>query len=190
MRAVIVNSASKLDDVLEMHQTILKKNGNDWTTSPAYTSQTVTLDNDMGAGQVDVWRSLKQYAAGLHVPGQVPDIGWDYHTLGNQGNSYDYIFDDKIRKDEFVSATLAWRREVTFTDANNNGLFDAGADALASKVADILHLFLMPAASNSIADAIWSSISNVDNLQHIFHQVPESRSAVWSQSAAGVDHVT
>ena len=32
----------------------------------------------------------------------------------------------------------------------------------------------MPAASNNLADAIWSSISNNDNLQHIFHPVPET----------------
>jgi hypothetical protein len=173
MKAVVVNSANKIDGVLEMNKTILAKSGADWLASPAYNNTLITLDDDMGAGQIDVWRSLKQYDAGQHGPGMIPDIGWDYHALGAQGNSYDYVFSNSIAKDTYVSATLDWRREVTFTDANGNGFYDPANDSLAAKAADILHLFLMPKASNNIADAIWSSISNADNLQHIFFKVPQ-----------------
>lgn len=173
MKAIVVNSADKLNNVLEMNKTILDKGGNNWTSSPAFTSRTIPLDNDMGAGQVDVWRSLKQYAAGQFSPGTIPDIGWDYHSLGAQGDSYDYVFSNAIAKDTYVSATLDWRREITFNDANNDGLYDPGNDTFAARAADVLYMYLMPKTSNNIADAIWSSISDVDNLQHIFFKVPQ-----------------
>jgi PEP-CTERM motif len=60
------------------------------------------------------------------------------------------------------------------TDVNNNELYDPATDSLTAKAADVLYMYLMPKLSNNIADAIWSSISNIDNLQHIFYKVPNA----------------
>jgi subtilisin family serine protease len=174
MKAVIVNSADKLDDVLESNRTITDRTGNSWLASAAYNSQTQTLDNQMGAGQVDVWRSFKQYAAGEHGPGAVPAIGWDVQAMGAEDDFFDYVFDDQIAANTFLSATLTWDRKVTFTDVNANGLLDLPADSFTASLLDDLNLYLMQADEDNIANAIWSSRSSVDNLEHIFFPVQQT----------------
>lgn len=171
MRAVVINSADKIANVLQADETVTDKDNANWLESQAYSNQFVPLDFDMGAGQADVWRSLTQYAAGQHAPGDVPAVGWDYHVLGNESDYYDYVLDAFVPANGYVSATLDWRREVTFTDVNNNGLYDSATDSLAGLAADVLHLYLMPADSNDLNDAVWSSTSYIDNLQHIFRKV-------------------
>ena len=174
MRAVMVNSANKVDGVLGMTRTIVDRQDQDWLASEAYLSRDVPLDDQMGAGQLDVSRAFEQYDAGEQSPGAVENIGWDRQLTSQQGEFFDYVFDQTLSAGDFISATLAWDRQVLFTDNGALGVYEPGSDFFSSLFLDNLDLYLMRSDETDTANAVWSSVSGVDNLEHIFWQIPES----------------
>lgn len=75
IKAVLMNSADKLKDSgnghrLGMEKTILKKDSSDWTTSDArdvdnhLAGRAIPTDLEMGTGQVNVSRAVKQFSSG------------------------------------------------------------------------------------------------------------------------------
>lgn len=174
MRAVMINSVNKVDGVLGMNRTITDRQGQDWLASEAYTDQTVPLDDQMGAGQLDVSRALRQYDAGEQGPGVVENIGWDKHTALTEGEYFDYFFTDPLLAGDFISATLAWDREILFNDSGILGTYEPGIDGLTGLPLDNLDLFLMRSDDAATEQALRSSISELDNLEHLFWQVPDA----------------
>lgn len=174
MRAVMINSVNKIDGVLGMNRTITDRQGLDWRASEAYIDQTIPLDNQMGAGQLDVARAFRQYDAGEQGPGVVENIGWDKHAAVTEGEYFDYLFTDPLHTGDFISATLAWDRQVFFLDNGITGVYEPGVDALAGLPLDNLDLFLMRSDDTATEQALWSSISELDNLEHLFWQVPDA----------------
>ena len=174
MRAVMVNSVNKIDGVLGMTSTIEDREGLNWLYSEAYSDQAIPLDNQMGAGQLDVSRALTQYDAGEQGPGLVDNIGWDKNLVLTEGEYFDYAFEDSLLTGDFISATLVWDRPVFYFDSGVVGVYEPDADAFAGLPLDNLDLYLMRSDDSLTEQAVWSSISEVDNLEHIFWQIEES----------------
>jgi Subtilase family len=173
LRAVMVNSTNKLNGTLGMTRTLVDRQDQDWLASEAYSDPTIPLDDQMGAGQLDVSRALTQYDAGEQGPGSVQNIGWDRQLASAQGESFDYLFDGALLAGDFISATLAWDRQAPFLDNGIVGVYEPGIDSFIPFLPDNLDLYLMRQSDTDIAQALWSSVSTADTLEHIFWQVPE-----------------
>ncbi|NUN65308.1 S8 family serine peptidase [Pseudanabaena biceps] len=175
IKAVLINSADKIKDSgdgknLGMSKTILDTLGKTWLDSEAYTNREIPLSLYLGAGQLNAYRAFQQYQAGQQASGSINAIGWDANIV-EAAQYQDYIFKNPLLVDSFISATLTWDRQVSLNDKNKNGLFDIGEDF---QEADINHieLYLMRSQDTDISQSVWSSVSQVDNLQHIFIKIP------------------
>jgi hypothetical protein len=60
---------------------------------------------------------------------------------------------------------------VNLNDSISNGQYDTGETFTSSPLAN-LDLYLMPKGATNINQNIWSSESTVDNVEHIFFQLP------------------
>jgi Subtilase family len=175
MKAVLLNSADKIQDTgdglrLGMTRTMLAKNNRDWLDSDAYRDRQIPLDYQLGAGQLHAVRALKQFSIGQQDSAQpVRNIGWDYSAV-NFGGYKEYILDEALKKDSWISATLAWDRLVELQDTNQNQEYDNG-EQFRDRGLNQLELYLMRAEDSNIDRSLWSSISSVDSVQHIFHQI-------------------
>jgi hypothetical protein len=172
MKAVLLNSAEKLQDrgdrlLLGMSRTIIDKQNQDWTNSDAYRDPKISLNAQMGTGQLNAFRAYKQFQAGEWKPSAtVPDLGWDYHTV--QVNSFqDYVIGQALQQGSYVAITLVWDRLVELRDRNKNGQFDVGEN-FRDRGLNNLNLYLLNAETNKPVSAICTSISDVDNVEHIF----------------------
>lgn len=193
MKAVLLNSADKIQDTgdglaLGMSRTILDKNNRSWIESDSYHDRAVPLNTQIGAGQLNAFRAYQQFSPGQYAPtATVPAIGWDYRTVERPGEGSgntkaveteapsfrDYVLEKSLQKGSYVAATLVWNRLVELVDKNNNGEFDLG-ESFRDRGLNTLTLYLMRAEDNDVNQSIWSSISDVDSIQHIFHPVPET----------------
>lgn len=187
IKAVLMNSADKIVDpgdgsALGMTRTITKTGGaaNTWLTSKAADSlgnpfgKFIPLDEEMGAGQLNVSRALTQYQGGEtdanqwpawpNVVAPAPAIGWDLATMAGATTNNYYL--GRLKGGTYVSLTLAWDRKVE--DANNNGVYDANENFSTHFPAD-LDLYLVRRDTGKVE---WASISPVDNVEHMFFQLP------------------
>ncbi|MGG6263848.1 S8 family serine peptidase [Leptolyngbya sp. AN03gr2] len=177
MKAVLMNSADKLQDkgdgrLLGMSRTIFEKDNKTWIDSDAYKNRKIPLNIQMGAGQLNAFRAYQQFSAGQRKPGKaVPAIGWNYDKIGTNQTVQDYIIDRPLLQGSYVSATLTWDRLVELNDRNKNGNFDVG-ESFRDRGLNKLDLYLMRAEDTDIRKSIWSSVSDIDSIQHIFYPVP------------------
>jgi hypothetical protein len=170
MKSILLNSADKLNGVHGSKRTVVDGSNLDWTQSEAFNSQFISLDNQMGAGALNVGRAVQQFSSGEYAPGTVPLIGWDYGSIGGSDAIQEYYFDRALDGDKYIAITLTWDRKVTKTSP---GGYNEGDDFFhyteISQVLNNLDVYLMPAASNDLVnDSIWSSRSFEDNVEHIF----------------------
>jgi subtilisin family serine protease len=176
MKAVLMNSAEKIRDLgngdkLNMSRTILSKDNRTWLEGDAYRDPQIPLDYQMGTGQLNAYRAYQQFSPGQWSP-QTPvaPIAWDYNQVTS--NAYhDYILATPLRAGSFVSATLAWDRLVVLNDQSDDGDYTVGK-TFTDKGLNNLDIYLMRAEDTDTQQSIWSSVSNVDSVEHIFHQVP------------------
>jgi Subtilase family len=175
MKAVLLNSADKVKDRgdglrLGMSRTILAKNNRDWIESEAYRDRQIPLDYQLGAGQVNAFRAYQQFSPGQYLPtAPVPPIGWNYQSI-EAGAVQDYAIDRPLAEGSFVSLTLTWDRLVELQDINGNKEYDLGEE-FRDRGLNHLDLYLMHAEDDNIDRSVWSSVSAVDSVQHIFHQI-------------------
>lgn len=174
MRAVMINSVNKVEGAIGMTRTIVDRQDQDWLASEAYLDQSVPLDNQMGAGQLDVSRALMQYDAGEQGPGVVENIGWDKNTATTEGEFFDYLLADSLNAGDFISATLAWDRQALYQDNGITGEYETGVDTVLGLPIDNLDLYLMLNDDTLTEQALWSSVSTLDNLEHLFWEIPEA----------------
>jgi hypothetical protein len=175
IKAVLLNSADKIKDsgdgkILGMSKTILDAFGKTWLDTEAYANRTVPISRNLGAGQLNANRAFQQYQAGPQSSGNIKAIGWDSNIVGVD-QYQDYVFTKPLEADSFISATLTWDRQVKLNDKNANGLYDIGED-FTDQGLNRLELYLMRSQDNDISASVWSSVSQVDNLQHIFIKIP------------------
>ncbi|MFQ4135690.1 S8 family serine peptidase [Nodosilinea sp. PGN35] len=180
MKAVLLNSADKIKDNgdglrLGMSRTLVDDANRSWLESDAYRDPKIPLHSDLGTGHLNAYRAYQQLAPGATGPDQaIPAIGWNFAELEAQpATVHDYEFAEALQAGSFLSATLAWERVVDLVDANRNGLYDLG-EGFNDQGLNNLDVYLMPADEDDIANSLWSSVSEVDSVEHIFYQIPET----------------
>ncbi len=193
MKAVLMNATDKVQDTgngayLGMSRTILDKNNRTWLESDAAQNVQIPLHIQMGTGQLNASRAMQQFSAGQWpARAAVPPLGWDYGQVaaGTQSQKsvspdlsrpaiagvQDYVLERPLQQGSFVSVTLVWNRLVELVDSNRNGAFDMG-EGFRDRGLNDLNLYLMRVEDNDVNQSIWSSVSAVDSVEHIFHQVP------------------
>ncbi len=177
MKAVLLNSAEKIQDLgngdrLGMSRTILTKENRTWLQGDANRDVKIPLDYQMGTGQLNAARAYQQFKDGQwspHTP--VTPIAWDYNQVTTAIYYRDYVFAAPLRAKSFVSATLAWDRLVDLSDSTADREYVVGKTFIDQGLNN-LDIFLMRAEDTNIEQSIWSSVSDVDSVEHIFHQVP------------------
>ncbi|WP_042341410.1 S8 family serine peptidase [Calothrix sp. PCC 7507] len=177
MKAVLLNSADKIQDSgdglrLGMTKTLIDKQNQDWLSSDAYKDPKIPLDSQMGAGHLNAFRAYQQFNAGEWQPSApVPPIGWDYRTV-DALKSVEYVLAKPLKQGSFVAITLTWDRLIELNDNNKNQLFDVGEN-FSDRGLNNLDLYLVKAdATNSDQGTVCSSISDIDNVEHIFCPIP------------------
>lgn len=175
IKAVLINSADKIQDrgdgkMLGMSKTIIDLLGKTWLDTEAYASREIPLSRNLGAGQLNAYRAFLQYQAGQQSSGNIAAIGWDTNIV-EVDKFQEYIFAEPLLVDSFISATLNWDRQVKLNDKNGNGVFDIG-EGFSDEGFNKIELHLMRSPDTDISQSVWSSASQVDNLQHIFIKIP------------------
>lgn len=178
MKAVLMNAADKLQDrgdkhYLGMSRTLFTQINQTWLESDAYRSQRLPLDAQMGTGHLNAFRAYQQFSTGQWSPESlVPPMGWDYRSVHITTQPYqDYIIDQPLQADSFISATLVWNRLVDLQDNNKDGKYNLG-ESFINLGLNNLDLYLMRIEDDDIAQSVWSSRSSVDSVEHIFYPIP------------------
>lgn len=190
MKAVLLNAADKLADAgdglrLGMSRTVYDEGNETWLSSDAHRNPAIPLHVEMGTGHLNAYRAFLQFSGGQWSPAApVPSIGWSYDAVTSPVPpdlprteaatlSQDYVFAAPLAEGSYLSATLAWERFVVLNDANNNGTYDIG-ESFSDRGLNNLDLYLMPADADDPAESVWSSVSEVDSVEHLFVQIPET----------------
>lgn len=188
MKAILLNSADKLEDtgdglLLGMSRTLRDERNLTWLDSDAYRDPKIPLHVEFGTGHLNAYRALQQLQGGEWSPGEVvPVVGWTYGTAESSLppdlprtdtalRFEDYEFDAVLAGGSHLSATLAWERLVVLNDENGNNRFDLD-ETFEDRGLNNLDLYLMRAEDDDIADSVWSSVSEVDSVEHIFTEIP------------------
>jgi hypothetical protein len=172
MKAVLLNSADKLNNVLGSTRAVLDSNGNSWLNSPGYNNPFDSLDPEFGAGHLNAAKAWWQYQAGEHEGLFVPNTGWSFRNTGGSGTSDEYIISNPFGG--WVAITLTWNINVEI--ANVTGEWQYGDtffeyDDIQNALND-LNLYLMDADEPNQEFAIEVSNTLVDNVEHIYAAVP------------------
>jgi hypothetical protein len=120
----------------------------------------------LGTGALNVGRALKQYKPGEFDPGQIPLLGWDDNVLSPNNPDAEYFFNGSLRANSYVSITLCWDRLVQLS--GDDAFFNAGETFTARPLADLDLFLLKKNPGNGMYEQVDSSISAVDNTEHIF----------------------
>ena len=166
MKAVILNSADKIKDIIGMERTVVKTGGSNWFGTDAHSDPAIPVDREMGVGHLNAKRAVDQHDAGEFPPGGVPDRGWDYFFQDDPFIPNKYTL--SLEEDDYVSTTLVWDREVFLNSPFLE--YQRGDEFIDFGFAN-LDLYLVP-AGQGIEQAVASSTSTAWNLEHIFAQVP------------------
>jgi len=187
MKAVIMNSVDKIADIgdgtrLCMEKDFIDTASANWLASDAYSDPAIPLDDQMGVGQLNAKRALKQFESGERNYGtaSVPLIGWDYGDSINPLNARKYVLEKPLQTNSFFSVTLAWDREVGLNESSGgNGQYDMG-ESFTNIGLSNLDLYLMPKGATTKTQAITRSVSETDSVEHIFFQIPtEGEYEIW-----------
>lgn len=176
MKVVLLNSADKIQDsgnglLLGMQRTTVNKHNQTWLDSDAYQNPKIPVDMQMGTGHLNAFRAYQQFDGGQWSPEQVvPFIGWDYRQI-SQGTYKDYILDQPLKQNSYVSITLAWDRLVELKDTNKNNQYDIG-ETFNDRGLNNLDVYLIPINETTATKSTCASTSDVDSIEHIFCPVP------------------
>ncbi|MEM7773298.1 MAG: S8 family serine peptidase, partial [Cyanobacteria bacterium P01_A01_bin.37] len=180
-KAVLMNSADKIIDVgngfnLDMTRTIVDHRNRSWIELDAYTDTTRPLTAALGTGHLNAYRAYEQMNSGQWSPDSVvPVMGWDYRSVADSRSLApryrDYVIEAPLQAGSYFSATLSWARKVTLNDTNENDQYDLG-ETFTDEGMNNLDLYLMPIDADRTRDSVWSSVSDVDSVEHIFHRIP------------------
>lgn len=188
MKAILLNSADKLEDtgnglLLGMSRTLYDEGNQTWLESDAYADPKKPLHSELGTGHLNATRALQQLQGGQWSPSEpLPVIGWDFGTIESPLPPdlpqvtdtvlyQDYEIEAPLLGGSYLSATLAWERLVVLNDENGNGVYDL-EESFEDRGINNLDLYLMRVEDNDIASNVWSSVSAVDSVEHIFTQIP------------------
>lgn len=167
MKAILLNSADKLNFVHDSTRTIFNENGQKWDQTLAHSDPATPLDEQMGAGHLNVGSALTNYKSGEYDPGIVPRIGWDYSPISD--GATDYILNESVSTESWIAVTLTWDRIVTSSEVGDT--YNTGTSFFNNNIEDELvdlDLYLLDGNDNIVT----SSVAVNDSVEHIFWQVP------------------
>ena len=176
MKAILLNSADKLKDQgdgnrLGMTRDVVTQRNDNWLVSSAYFDSKIPLHTQIGAGHLNGMRAYKQLMAGQwDFLEPIPERGWNYSMI-EYGQSHNYEFRSQLKGNSFIAITLTWDRLVDLQDQNNNQKYDLG-ERFIDRGLNNLDLELID--ENNQSQILCSSISEVDNVEHIFCKVPKT----------------
>jgi hypothetical protein len=174
MKAVLLNSADKLNGVHGSTRTVIDENELTWEQSNAFDDDNIALDQQMGAGHLNASRALRQFSSGEYNNGEaIPSIGWDYGETGG-AFSADRVYSIGQFSGGWVAVTLAWDRLVTKFGGSDN-TYDPTNFFTGQTVLDDLDVFILPVGwneSDPIGQAVAKSTTSDDNVEHIFKEIP------------------
>lgn len=135
----------------------------EWTNSP-----TRPLDEIHGAGNLNVYHSYNILVAGKHVPGKLDtgrSAGWDWNTVPPSGEGHQYPFTVAANSEGTLSAVLAWNAQP-LPGIDRLGYlswlhYDYHLDNLALRLRKVDE-------AKEAGREVASSISRIDNIQHIY----------------------
>ena len=156
IKSVLLNSADKLAG---------------WTHTT-----TQPLDYSQGAGQMNLQKAYHQYLLGEQDPGSVLTVGWDRDQATWDAERL-YSLDAKVAAGKIISATLSWDRIVTTNTE------DIQTAVYTLDHMDNLELYLYEA--DDLTTPIATSVSTVDNVEHIYYTTSQSGHYVLGVGMAG-----
>lgn len=175
MKAILLNSADKISGVHGSSREVVKSDGTTkWTDTLASMDQSVSLDEQLGAGHLNAKSAYDNFAPGEYDPGDVPRIGWDYGSVGFLGTQ-EYVIDEPVSG--WVAITLAWDRIVEKTSdgqylpGDQFFTYDSSTVEGLGAVLTNLDVYLTPVAGGA---PVHASVSLDDNLEHIFFNVGDT----------------
>lgn len=169
MKAILLNSADKIEGVHASKQTVVTRFGVSWENTTAQGNPMVPLDQEFGAGHLDVERALEQYRGGQSSPGMVEDVGWDFRKSGGVGDQFEYSFANSVNADDYIAVTLAWDRVVTLSDPDDT--YSEGDQFFNKNFKDTvsnLNLYLLAADATDLSNPIAKSTALDSSVEHIF----------------------
>ena len=175
MKAILMTSADKLRDngdgnLLGMTRNVLTQRNENWLVSDAYFNSQIPLHMQMGAGHLNAMRAYQQLIAGQWTyKKKVASQGWNYTTI-DYGTVHDYVLHKTLKGKSFISITIAWDRLVNLQDVNQNQKYDIG-EKFSDRGLNNLDIELV---NNQNNETICRSVSQVDSVEHIFCQVPNT----------------
>lgn len=169
LKAVLLNSADKVAGVQGANRTVLDPNGLRWDDTPASMNAFIPLDQYMGAGALNARRALIQYKAGPYTGGDIENIGWEFGETAGFSTLFRYPLVNNFAGG-FVSITLAWDRIVGKFGASETTY--GGGDLFVGGGFNELDLFLVPAGSQNLNEAVALSVGIDDTVEHIWGEVP------------------
>jgi hypothetical protein len=190
IKAVLLNSASK--DGVEANTMdgynkpgeirVTRKDGRLWApVTPGRDS----LDDNMGAGEVNARAAFKQFnrpeattmspAPGTNINFSVDPIAWDFNHV-YVGNYDQYNINRTLAKGSKLTATLIWDRHVTRTPCAAPGCNHARDDTFTASALSNLNLDLYENGTllqtfDAQGRASFSD-STVDSVEHIYFTLP------------------
>lgn len=160
MKAVLMNSADKIEGILGMERTVLMQGSitMNWFDSPAHDNPAIPLDLQMGAGHLNAKRAVEQFAPGeidVMDVGNVPLVGWDFGKVELDHPVHKYVFDQPLQENDYVSITLAWDRNIQleFDNGPTLGAYDAGETFFDQGIVNV-DLYLLPAGATDTSNPI------------------------------------
>ena len=196
MKAILLNSTDKFTAnggaALGMEKTILNTTGQTWlqthagstfngVVSPGANDPSHPFDPQIGTGQLNASQAVREMVAGeQHVAaggsGNVNLVGWDFSNTNGASSVEKYVFNQDLAAHSWVEITLDWDRVLTklTNGVDSNTTAFATGDTFRDNGFDPLSLYLLPIGANSTNQALWASVSTVDNDQQVFFQVPDT----------------
>ena len=161
IKSILLNSADKLGG---------------WTHTP-----TSPLDASQGAGQMNLRNAYYQYLPAEQAPGTAAAVGWDLGELPDSSEVL-YSIGAEVAAGKIISATLDWDRIVS-TDTED---IETATYSLARFSNLDLHLY----NADDLTTPLVSSISDVDNVEHLYYTVDEpGRYVIGVEMAEGLPSV-
>lgn len=163
MKAILLNSADKINFVHGSNRTIFNLDGQSWENTPAHGSTSMPLDLNFGAGHLNVGSAVTNYKPGEHDAGLVPRIGWDFSPISEAAS--DYTFTESVPDGGWIAVTLAWDRIVTSNELGDT--YNAGTEFFNNPIENELvnlDLFLLDDNGN----VLHSSEATADSVEIFF----------------------
>ncbi len=147
------------------------------------------LDPLLGTGQLNVVKSLLNYAAGEQGPGNVRPIGWDLDTVNVGFPQWSFFAYNFTTGPGTFEATLDWDSPVSIANAGPNNTFLQGSILTRTLPTNLdLYIFSTNGLGGALVKNFDFSTSLVDNDEHLY--VPNLPAGTYQIDVVDADAAT